>query len=80
MGSASTCMQLSWSKADGTAGPHTVPPRVRPHKGCCLTARAGPLPAPTRAPPYFFDGGLFPRPPPDGSPVRLGQFGLLESA
>jgi hypothetical protein len=24
-------------------------------------------------------GGLFPRPPPDGSPVRLGQLGLFWS-
>lgn len=52
----------------------------RTRGGCCLTARAGPLPTPARSQPYFFDGGLFPRPPPDGSPVRLGQFGLLESA
>ena len=26
--------------------------------------------------PHFFDGGLFPLPPPDGLPVLLGQFGL----
>lgn len=29
---------------------------------------------------YFLLGGLFPRPPPEGSPVRLGQFGLFWSA
>lgn len=28
---------------------------------------------------YLLAGGLFPLPLPEGSPVRLGQFGLLES-
>jgi hypothetical protein len=40
-------------------------------------ARAGALGAPARANRFtYFLGGLFPRPPPDGLPVVLGQFGL----